>query len=142
MEKVKIYLAGGMTGLPYEEQVGWRNRFKDAVKFGEYDLEKTPIFFSPPDYYSPSLYNHVTEREVFEFELNVLRKSDLVVVNFNNPSSIGTAMELAIAKENKTPIIALNKDNIELHPWLEECCTRICYSFRELVEHVVQFYLK
>lgn len=142
MEKVKIYLAGSMTGLPYEEQVGWRNRFKDAVKFGEYDLEKTPVFFSPPDYYSPSMANHLSEREVMEFELNVLRKSDLVVVNFTNPNSIGTAMELMLAKEHRIPVIGLNKDNKNLHPWLEECVTRMCYSFRELVEHVVQFYLK
>lgn len=142
MENVRIYLSGGMSGLTIEEQIKWRNRFKDAIKFGEYDLEKKPIFFSPPDYYSPSTDAHKSEREAMEFELAQLRKSDLVVVNFNAPNSIGTAMELMVAKENKIPVIGLNKDSVELHPWLIECCTRVCDDFRELVTHVAEFYLK
>lgn len=142
MENVKIYLAGAMTGLSLEEQLKWRNRFKNAVKNSDVDIEKNPIFFSPPNYYSPSTNAHKSEREAFEFELANLRKSDLVVVNFNSPQSIGTAMELMVAKEHKIPVIGLNKDGVELHPWLIECCTRICDDFRELVYHVVEFYLK
>lgn len=141
METVKIFLSGSMTGLTYEEQIGWRNRLKEAIKYGDYDFEKTVSFFSPPDYYSPSTDNHTSEREAMEFDLYNLRTSDLVVVNLNNPNSIGTSMELILAKENRIPVIALNKDNKPLHPWIEECCTRICYSFRELVEHIVDFYL-
>lgn len=142
MENVRIYLAGGMSGLTMEEQMKWRNRFKDAIRFGEYDLAKKPIFFSPPDYYSPSTDAHKSEREAMEFELAHLRKSDLVVVNFNVPQSIGTAMELMAAKENRIPVIGLRKDGAELHPWLVECCTRVCDDFRELVTHVAEFYLK
>lgn len=142
MENVRIYLAGGMSGLTMEEQMKWRNRFKDAIRFGEYDLVKKPIFFSPPDYYSPSTDAHKSEREAMEFELAHLRKSDLVVVNFNVPQSIGTAMELMAAKENRIPVIGLRKDGTELHPWLVECCTRVCDDFRELVTHVAEFYLK
>ena len=142
MENVRIYLSGGMSGLTLEEQLKWRNRFRDAIRFGESDLLKKPIFFSPPDYYSPSTDKHKSEREAMEFELANLRKSDLVVVNFNVPKSIGTAMEIMVAKENKIPVIGLCKDGIELHPWLIECCTRMCNDFKELVEYVVQFYLK
>lgn len=142
MESVRIYLSGGMSGLTIEEQMKWRNRFKNAVRYGEYEPIKNPIFFSPPDYYSPSTDAHKSEREAMEFELANLRKSDLVVVNFNIPRSIGTAMELMVAKENKIPVIGLRENNVELHPWLIECCTRVCDDFRELVEHVVEFYLK
>lgn len=142
LENVRIYLAGGMTGLTLEEQTKWRNKFKDAIQYGEYDLIKTPIFFSPADHYSLFETEHKSEREVMEFDLYNLRRSDLVVVNFNSPKSIGTAMELMFAKENKIPVIGLNKDCIELHPWLVECCVRICSDFRELVSHVTNFYLK
>ena len=51
-------------------------------------------------------------------------------------------MELMLAKELHIPVIGLNKDNMELHPWLIECTTRMCDDLRELVEHVVEFYLK
>ena len=77
-----------------------------------------------------------------EYDLNALRKSDLVVVNFNAPNSLGTAMELILAKELHIPVIGLLKDNIALHPWLIECTTRMCDNMRELVDHVVNFYLK
>ena len=141
MENVRIYLAGGMTGLSLDEQTKWRIRFKNAVTT-QFDISKKPLIFIPPQYYSPSTGYHKSEKEVMEFELAQLRKSDVVVVNFNVPKSIGTAMELMVAKENKIPVIGLNEEGHKLHPWLVECCTRICDNFRELAEHIAYFYLK
>lgn len=142
METLNIYLSGGMTNLPFDEQMNWRTQFQNAIKYGDYNYRKKACFFNPPQYYSLDKQEHRSEREVFEFDLNMLRKSDLVVVNFNDPNSIGTAMELAIAKERRTPIIGLNRDKNKLHPWLAEVTTRMCDDMRELVEHVVEFYLK
>lgn len=141
METVKIYLSGGMSGLSYDEQNKWRTRIKDAVKFGDYDYEKKPIFFNPVDHYSFVEIQHKTEREIMEFDLYQLRSSNLVIVNFNNPLSIGTAMELMLAKEYRIPVIAFGTNDKEVHPWLLECCTRVCDSMGELVEHVTKFYL-
>lgn len=140
MENIKIYLAGGMTGLSLEEQSHWRTRFQNAITI-QFPHTKKPIFFSPPEYYSPSTNEHKSEREAMEFELAHLRKSDVVVVNFNVPQSIGTAMELMVAKEHRIPVIGLNETNNCLHPWLLECCTRVCSNFRELAEHIANFYL-
>lgn len=143
MENVRIYLAGGMTGYSLEEQLKWRNNFKDAITFQYKDeTKKNPIIFIPPNYYSPSTNTHKSEREVMEFELANLRKSDVVVVNFNNPQSIGTAMELMTAKENKIPVVGYNVGAKEIHPWLLECCTRICENLKETVEYIVHYYLQ
>ena len=142
MDNVHIYLSGGMSGLSIEEQTKWRKRFCDAIKYGDYDYENKPIFFDPTQRYSVFEQEHKSEREAMEYDLNALRKSDLVVVNFNSPKSIGTAMELMLAKELHIPVIGLNHDDVTLHSWLVECCTRICDDFRELVNHVVNFYLK
>ena len=142
MEQIKIYLSGGMGDLTFEEQVGWRNRFQKAIMYNREPV-KQPIFFSPPDFYCPALpVEYKTDREVMEFDLYNLRNSDIVVVNFNAPNSIGTAMELAIAKDKHIPIIGLNESGVELHPWLKESCTRICDNFTELVDHVTNYYLK
>jgi hypothetical protein len=141
MESVKIFLSGGMGSLSFEEQNEWRNRVMNAIRYGDYDYEKKPHFFNPVDYYNYKETNHKTEREAMEFDLNALRKSDLVIVNFNDPKSLGSAMELILAKELHIPVIGLNKDGVELHPWLIECCTRICDTMKELVEHVVDYYL-
>ena len=142
METVKIYLSGSMSGISWNEQTRWRKQFSEAVVFGDYDYDKKVSFFDPTRFYNFEEKQHKSEYEIMEFDLYNLRNSDLVVVNFNNPNSIGTAMELMLAKELHIPIIGLNKDKKELHPWLECCCNRMCDDMRELVSHVVEYYLK
>lgn len=141
MENVKIYLSGGMGNLSFEEQSKWRKQIINAIKFGDYHCEKNPIFFNPVDYYNFEEVRYKSDREVMEFNLNALRHSNLVVVNFNDPKSLGTCAELAIAYEMKIPIIGINKNEYDLHPWLVEFTVRICDNIREAVEHVVEFYL-
>lgn len=141
METVRIYLSGGMGSLSMEEQSKWRNQIINAIKYGEYDCEKKPVFFNPVDYYNFEERRHKSEKEIVEFDLNAVRNSDLIIVNFNDPKSIGTCAELAIAYDMKIPIIGINKDKLELHPWLVEFTTRMCDDIREAVEYTVDFYL-
>lgn len=142
METCRIYMSGGMGNLSFEEQSKWRNQVINAIKFGDYHCEKKPIFFNPVDHYNPTKEaRYKSEREVMEFDLNALRHSDLVIVNFNDPKSIGTCAELAIAYEMKIPVIGINKDSHELHSWLKCFCNRICNDIREAVEYVTEFYL-
>lgn len=140
METVKIYLSGGMGNLSFEEQSKWRQQVQDAIKFN-YECEKKPVFFNPVRYFNFEEVRHKSEREVMEFDLNGLRHSDLIIVNFNDPSSLGTCAELAVAYEMKIPILGLNKDGAELHPWLECYCNRIFDDMKSLVEYTVEFYL-
>ena len=140
METCRIYLSGGMGNLSFEEQSKWRKQVQEAIKFN-YECEKKPYFFNPVNYYNFEKDRHKSEREVMEFDLNALRHSDLVIVNFNDPKSIGTAMELMLAKERNIPIIGFGVNGQTIHPWLLECCTRVCDSLREVVEYTVDFYL-
>lgn len=142
MENYHIYLAGSMTNLSFDEQMEWRVEIESLIKYDytrEYKIK--PIFFNPVKRYNMINPSHLSEREPFDFDLYNLRKSDLVVVNFNNPDSLGTAMELAIAHELRIPVVALNENGVELHPWLECCCTRIFNTMDEIVNHIQDFYL-
>lgn len=140
MSEVNVYLSGGMSGLSLEEQTRWRNSIINEIKYNR-ECEKKPIFFNPTQHYSIFEEYHNSEREAMEYDLYKLRNSDLVIVNFNAPRSIGTAMELMLAKEHHIPVIAFGVKGQEIHPWLLECCTRVCEDIREVVEHVVDFYL-
>lgn len=140
METIKIYLSGAMGSVSYEEQSKWRKQVIDAITYN-YDCEKKPLFFNPVNYYNFEEVRYKTQREVMNFDLNGLRHSDLVIVNFNDPSSLGTCAELAIAYDMKIPIVGINKDKNELHPWLECFCDRMCESIKEAVEYVVDFHL-
>ena len=142
MKTFKIYLSGAMSGISWDEQTKWRRQFQNAIKFGDYDYEKKVTFFDPTQYYNFEEKRHKNEREVFEFDLYNLRNSNLVIVNLGNngDKSIGTSMELILAKELRIPVIAFNR-NEETHPWILECCTRVCDNLKEVVEHIVDFYL-
>lgn len=140
METVKIYLSGAMGSVSFEEQSKWRKQIIDTIKYN-YDVSKKPIFFNPVDYYGFEEKRHKSEREVFEFDLYNLRNSNLVVVNFNDSKSIGTAMELLLAKELHIPVVGFGVNGQTIHPWLLECCTRVCNDIREAASHVVEFYL-
>lgn len=142
METVKIYLSGAMSGISWEEQTKWRQQIKNAIKFGDYDYEKCVTFFDPTQYYNFEERHQKSEKEVMEFDLYNLRNSDLVIANLDNngDKSIGTSMELMLAKELRIPVIAFGGDK-ETHPWISETCLRMCNNVREAVEYVVGFYL-
>lgn len=140
METVKIYLSGAMSGISFEEQSKWRNNIMDEIRYNR-ECEKKCLFFNPVNYYNYNEQNHKSEKEVMEFDLYNLRNSNLVVVNLNNASSIGTAMELMLAKERNIPVIAFGVGEQFVHPWVLESCTRICDNLRDTVDHVVNFYL-
>lgn len=143
MDRFYIYLAGGMEGLSVNEMSDWRYDVERRIKKHDWSENYAfkPMFFNPVVSYTPFDNLEKSEREPFEYDLSKLRKSDLVIVNFNKPESIGTAMELAVARENRIPIIGLNESGAALHSWVKECCTRICDTMEELVDHVATYYL-
>lgn len=140
MEACRIYLSGGMGSLSMEEQSKWRSQIINEIKFN-CNCEKKPVFFNPVNYYNFEEKRHKSEREIVEFDLNAVRNSDLIIVNFNDPKSLGTCAELAIAYDRHIPIIGINRSGTELHPWLTEFVTRMCDDVREAVEYTVDFFL-
>ena len=136
-DKLKIFLSGGMTGLTEEEASKWRTSFKlnNAVQ------DDTPfIFIDPTYYYFPTdKTTQEYEKEAMNYDLYLVKHSDLIIVNFNSLSSIGTAQELMLAHTLDKPIIGMiPEDKYEqLHPWYKEECMKIFkYKSNELEETI------
>ena len=130
-----------MGNLSFEEQSKWRKNISEAIKTEGCDSEKKASVFNPVNYYNFEINSHKSEKEIMEFDLYNLRNSNLVIVNFNDEKSIGTAMELMLAKEYNIPVIAFGINGKQIHPWLIESCTRVCDDMRGVVDHIIQFYL-
>lgn len=135
--KLKIFLSGGMTGLTEEEASGWRTSFK----LNNVIQDDTPfIFIDPTYYYFPTdKTTQEYEKEAMNYDLYLVKHSDLIIVNFNSLSSIGTAQELMLAHTLNKPIIGMiPEDKYEqLHPWYKEECMKIFkYKSNELEETV------
>ena len=76
-----------------------------------------------------------------ELDLHKLRNSNLVIVNFNDMYSLGSMSELAIAYDRRIPIIGLDVNKQELHPWQIEMCNRIFDDMDEMLDYVEDYYL-
>lgn len=139
----EIYLAGGMTGLNFEEQTEWRRHISEKIhnSGSYYNCHYKDNVCNPVKYYNFEKPSHITEKEVVRFDLDKVRKSDLLIVNFNLPSSLGAMAEIAIAYEHRIPIIGLNEKDVELHPWQDYMVTRMFTDIDSLIEHVMLFYL-
>lgn len=67
MDTVKFYMAGGMGGLSFEEQMKWRNNIEDLI-CQKIDSRVNTYFFQPPYYYQPDGVIHKSEREARDFD--------------------------------------------------------------------------
>ena len=148
MKEYQIYLCGGMGKFgknEFDKGNSWRvycgKELRDFVK--NWRTNCTVKVHNPNDYYNflqnPPLYDN--QREVMEFDLNLVRHSDLIIINFNDVYSLGSMAELAIAYEKRIPVIGLNIDRQVLHPWQECMCNRIFNDIDELLDYVEDFYL-
>jgi nucleoside 2-deoxyribosyltransferase len=85
--------------------------------------------------------SNITEREIMEFDLSLLRNCDIVIVNLDYPDSIGSAIEMYEASQRHIPVIGFGGLDVEVHPWIELCLTKRCKTMLDAVEYVIEFYL-
>lgn len=128
-----------MSGLSLEEQNNWREY---VIKALEENCSATNIkIVNPVSFYNDFSGGFDSQKEVMDYDLYQLRKSHLVICNFNNPGSIGTSMELMLAYEHKIPIIGLNNGEKVLHPWLTEVTHKMFADIEKLIDYILIYYL-
>jgi hypothetical protein len=152
----KIYLSGAMSGLSMKEQTAWRDDMRDDIitTGAFYDCQKKPIFFNPPYWYSFEECNKLDEKgqelyqkEAMNYDIYDLRNSNLVIVCLDHVnSSIGTAMEIAIAKELHIPIIGFFYNGLtelkNIHPWIVNSLDKYCEKYEDAYMYVVEYFLQ
>ena len=140
MDTFKIYLAGSMSNVSFEESNIWRMVAKEWLENCEcrYHVYIT----NPNDYYNFLEVKHTTGKEIIRFDLNKVRNSDLVLANLNHDST-GTAMEIQHAFDRGIPIIGYVDDefNVQIHPWLEFECDRVFVGLQAALNYIENYYL-
>lgn len=144
MDKYFIYLAGGMSNFgkdDFNKCNSWREHCKFILE--NYECDYRVKVTNPNDYYNfkKEIPAYDSQREIMEFDLNKVRNSDLIVVNFNDMHSLGTMAELAIAYEKRIPVIGLDVDKQNLHPWQIEMCNKIFSNIETLLYYIKDYYL-
>ena len=72
----KIFTAGKMGGLSYDEQMKWRKELENIIRSR---CDKSLTFVHPPVFYQYG--DEINEREARTWEINQLKDSDIVVVD-------------------------------------------------------------
>lgn len=140
MNNYYIYLAGAMSGLSMAAQNDWRVEVKDILE--NYDCDYKVKCINPVDYYNT--YDSTTydsDLEVMQFDLYKVKKSDLIIMNFNNMNSLGSQSELAIAWDRGIPVIGLNESEQQLHSWQYCMCSKIFNNKELMLEYIKNYYL-
>lgn len=140
MKPIKIYLCGKMSGLSFDEMNGWRQEATSIIKDMNNGLYNICIE-NPCLYYNFEIDQaSFSDHECKEFDLWLVKNCDIVLVNLNYPSSIGTAIEMELASRiwNK-PIISFGIKN-DVHPWMKLATTKNCNTMIEAITHMFEFY--
>lgn len=150
-DKLTIYLAGKMSGLSKEEYTKWRNIISDELIEVAHLIGAKIQVINPAEYFDFEKMDRHLEKEVMQFDLNMVRQSDIVIVNVGGISeSIGTAIEVYEANRLNIPVIAYSdvldakKGDIfdKIHPWIKEClATKLMFHADDVVQYVKDFYM-
>lgn len=151
MRTYKIYTAGKMGGLSFEDQIRWRLSLEQEVKRylleAEYD-EKLATFFHPPEFYSYGDTNYQSEKEVQTWDLNHIAESDIVVVNLKDiETSVGTLFELGFIhhlnqhRDKQIYVIGIggDVDVSKLHPWIFMEMYRIEKTISDAADYISHY---
>lgn len=144
MKKLKIYLAGRMSGLTYEEMNQWRVNISKIINHMADYHECIVDVVNPVSYYNFQNPRHQNEREVMMYDLAHVKSSNIIVVKLDGlNNSIGSCIELYEAYKNDIPVIALGTDEEyeKLHPWIRECITRYEKTDDEVSLYISEFYM-
>lgn len=80
-DKLTIYLAGKMSGLSKEEYTKWRNIISDELIEVAHLIGAKIQVINPAEYFDFEKMDRHLEKEVMQFDLNMVRQSDIVIVN-------------------------------------------------------------
>ena len=137
-----IYLSGGMTKFGSEEfnkANAWRIEAENLLQ----RMCPSTRCFNPNDLFNfkDEIDATVNAKQIMEIDLYYLSKSTHVLVNFNDPGSLGTMAELAIAYRSNIPIIGIAEEPDKLHPWQRNMCSAIKKNVWDACTYMHEYYL-
>lgn len=146
MKEFKIYTAGKMAGLTYEEMMEWRHKIAAEINY----RTVMPIkFIHPPRYFLPGVYPQELESKVKEWDINQVKNSDIVIVCLDGVnSSAGTHFELSMVDainsmtDKHIFVVSVGEEENGLHPWIADSIHYRAKSFEDAAEYIVTYLLE
>ena len=137
-----IYLSGGMSKFGKEnfaESNAWRIQAEDLLQ----RMCPSVKCFNPNNLFNfkDAIDSNINDKQIMDIDLYYLCRSTHVLVNFNDPGSLGTMAELAIAYKYGLPIIGISSNPDDLHPWQRSMCSAIRKNVWDACTYLHEYYL-
>ncbi len=120
MNKTRVYIAGAMSGLTYEEANAWRIELVNML-LSHFEI-MSPMRGQPKTGFENACAGECDHRFEMVRDINDIQRSDVVVARFalNELRSFGTAIELGICIPLHKPVIFVidRNDKLMQHPFL------------------------
>lgn len=130
--KPSIYLAGGCK---HEADGGreWRS-------FVQKNYDEDFNIINPLDYFDYGQNWHQSDRQVKEYFMSRIKKSDVVLVNLNNSNlSCGTCQEVQYAVDHEIPVIGFGTENV--YAWLGNVdCQAVFDDVGDAMDYLIEYY--
>jgi nucleoside 2-deoxyribosyltransferase len=143
----RVYLAGPITGLNYNEATDWRsNTRKELWKYnidGLSPMRGKEFLDLPGKIPIQESYNEILQGSsvwINTRDYNDVRRSDGLLVNFlgSTKVSIGTVLEIGFAKAlNKPIVIAMERGNIHSHVMIDHGYVVIVPTLEDAINAIV-----
>lgn len=141
---LKIYLAGKMSGLEFDEMYEWRKYLRDKLLVCADCVGYKLSVINPVVYFNFENERYQSEKEVMDYDLAHVSTSDIIIVNLDGlNTSDGTKAELKEAYDKHIPVIAFgdSSDYEKLHPWIQIFITRREDNIEEAINYIQEFYM-
>ena len=144
MEESFVYAGGGISGLTYEECVGWRKYV--ASKMPSYIHILSPMrgkeYLNNGKIISGSYEEHplCSQKGILCRDHYDVRRANLVLMNFLGLQavSIGSIVEIGWTYAYRHPLITLmEKNNVHDHPMIREISNFILTDLDEAIELII-----
>ncbi|MHB8281270.1 MAG: nucleoside 2-deoxyribosyltransferase [bacterium] len=141
-DKIKIYLAGSIDGLTYEQATDWRihftktlkKRFADKIEILDPTKKYQDGTFSADDILDLKNFSQEEADDIFVKDIKMLSDTDLIIAYMQAQSAnIGTIYEIGYAYAKKIPIIARIDNHIKHHCFVKNSTYMICEGMDDLL---------
>lgn len=139
-----IYLCGACECKTVEQANEWREKCEEWFS----KKSDSMSVFNPNNHYNYASPMS-TQKEIFRYELHILEKSKVVLVNLEDiRRSVGSITEIATAYNDRIPIIGfLSKKSIQteqqlinyMHPWINEMCDKVFYGTDQAMIQAMEY---
>ncbi len=123
---MRVYLCGPINGCTDAEASDWREEakkhFPNALDPMKRDCRGKEV---------------TAYREIVELDKRDIRKSDVLLVNYEKPS-VGTSMEIFYAWTLGTPVLVWCRPETTISPWLRYHSIGFVHSMAEAVAKIRQ----